>query len=345
MDSDYTMHDAWKDFDEACDIKQHDELEEKDDDTTDFCNACQYSLYFSDEGFLTCSNPFCGITNTNVVDHSAEWRYYGADDSHTNDPTRCGMPINPLLKESSFGCRIISNGNISYELRKMKRYTEWQAMPYKEKAQYEEFQRITIMSQNAGIPKMIIDSAIQFHKQISEYELTFRGENRDGILAASIYMSCKVNNYPRTSKEISQIFNLDVASATKGCKNIQLIINRLEKDISSAEKTVLHKTKPENFVDRFCSKLNMNQEHKQLCFFMCMKIEVNELMPENTPHSIATGVIFYVSQLYQLNISKRDVKLVSNISEVTINKCFKKIDKQKTLLIPPVILKKFTSAS
>jgi transcription initiation factor TFIIIB Brf1 subunit/transcription initiation factor TFIIB len=76
-----------------------------------------------------------------------------------------------------------------------------------------------------------------------------------------------------------------------------------------------------------------------------MKIELNELMPENTPHSIATGVIFYVSQLYQLNITKRDVKLVSNISEVTINKCYKKIEKQKALLIPPVILKKFTSAS
>ncbi len=26
---------------------------------------------------------------------------YGADDNSNSDPTRCGMPINPLLKESS----------------------------------------------------------------------------------------------------------------------------------------------------------------------------------------------------------------------------------------------------
>ena len=39
----------------------------------------------------------------NIIDHSAEWRYYGADDSNICDPTRAGPPINPLLKESSFG--------------------------------------------------------------------------------------------------------------------------------------------------------------------------------------------------------------------------------------------------
>ena len=34
-----------------------------------------------------------------IVDQSAEWRFYGADDNQHTDPTRCGLPINPLLKE------------------------------------------------------------------------------------------------------------------------------------------------------------------------------------------------------------------------------------------------------
>ena len=86
------------------------------------------------------------------------------------------------------------------------------------------------MSQNAGIPKVIIDDAMRYHKKISEYELTFRGDNRDGILAASIYISCRINNFPRTAKEIASIFHLDVTSATKGCKNALAIINNLEKE-------------------------------------------------------------------------------------------------------------------
>jgi len=306
------------------------------------CEQCESLLAFSDEGFLTCTNRKCGIIYKDLVDQSAEWRYYGADDNQNNDPTRCGMPINPLLQESSFGCKVLCIGTTTYEMRKIRRYTEWQSMPYKEKSQYDEFQRITIMAQNSGIPKLIIDNAIRYHKKISEYELTFRGDNRDGILAASIYISCRINNYPRTAKEIATIFNLDVTSATKGCKNALLIINNLEKDMSNIDKTSFCKTKPEAFIERYCSKLNINNELTRVCQFIAMKIEKNDLMPENTPHSIAAGIIYFISQICKLNISKRDVKNISEISEVTINKCFKKIEKIKDDLVPAVILNKYS---
>jgi transcription initiation factor TFIIB len=276
------------------------------------------------------------------VDHSAEWRYYGADDNQNSDPTRCGMPINPLLQESSYGCKILCMGGMSYEMRKIKRYTEWQSMPYKEKSQYDEFQVITIMAQNAGIPKMIIDDAIRYHKKISEFELTFRGDNRDGILAASIYISCRINNFPRTAKEIANIFHLDVTSATKGCKNALSIINVIEKDMDNKEKTNFGKTTPESFIERFCSKLNINNELTKLCQFISMKIEKANIMPENTPHSIAAGIVYFISQYCKLNISKRDVKIISEISEVTINKCYKKLEKIKDQLIPEVIIKKYS---
>jgi transcription initiation factor TFIIB len=309
------------------------------------CDACKYSLAFSEEGFLTCTNPVCGIIYKDMIDQSAEWRYYGASDNQSGDPNRCGMPINPLLLESSFGCKVMCTGSFSYQMRKIKRYTEWQSMPYKEKSQYDEFQRITIMSQNAGVPKLIIDDAIRYHKKISDYELTFRGDNRDGILAASIYISCRINNYPRTAKEIANIFHLDVTSATKGCKNALVIINNIEKDLDISEKTSFGKTTPESFIQRYCSKLNFNIELTKLCMFISMKIEKNALMLENTPHSIAAGIVYFIAQLCKLNVSKRDVKNVSEISEVTINKCFKKIESMKSDLIPTVILEKYASSS
>ena len=307
----------------------------------DMCDRCEYILAFSEEGFLTCTNPKCGIIYKDLVDQSAEWRYYGADDNQNSDPTRCGMPINPLLEESSYGCKVLCIGPMSYEMRKIRRYTEWQSMPYKEKSQYDEFQIITTMAQNAGMPKMIIDDAIRYHKKISEYELTFRGDNRDGILAASIYISCRINNYPRTAKEIANIFHLDVTSATKGCKNALSIINNIEKDMINSDKTNFGKTKPEDFIERFCSKLNINNELTKLCQFISMKIEKGNIMPENTPHSIAAGIVYFISQMCKLNVSKKDVKTVSEISEVTINKCFKKLELMKEELIPAVILKKY----
>ena len=99
------------------------------------------------------------------------------------------MPINPLLQESSYGCKVLCMNRSSYEMKKIRRYTEWQSMPYREKSRYDEFQRIHIMASNAGLPKIIVDEALRHHKNISEQK-TFRGDNRDGIIAAATETIC-----------------------------------------------------------------------------------------------------------------------------------------------------------
>jgi transcription initiation factor TFIIB len=305
------------------------------------CINCKYCLFIGEDGFLTCSNNKCGIIYKDNLDTSAEWRYYGNDDNNHNDPTRCGMPINPLLRESSYSCKVLCIGKSSYEMHKIRRYTDWQAMPYKEKSQYDEFQFISVISQNSGIPKIIIDEAMRIHKKISETK-TYRGLNRDGIIAASIYIACRMNNYPRTAKEIATIFNLDNASATKGCKNALSVINDLEQSNEINEDiTSLSKTTPTSFIERFCSKLCINNELTNLCKFVAYKIEQLHLIPENTPHSIAGGIIYFVSQVCNLNISKSAINNVSKISEVTINKCYKKLESYKTILIPQTIIAKY----
>jgi transcription initiation factor TFIIIB Brf1 subunit/transcription initiation factor TFIIB len=74
-----------------------------------------------------------------------------------------------------------------------------------------------------------------------------------------------------------------------------------------------------------------------------MKIEKLDIMPENTPPSIAAGVVYFVAQLCKLNISKKEVKTVSETSEVTINKCYKKLEKieREENIVPAAIMKKY----
>lgn len=329
----------WNVFDNE--IKNCDNIEcVYDKSTDDFCELCKDKLIIGENGFLVCINNKCGIIHKNMLDHTAEWRYYGADDNNNNDPTRCGMPVNPLLKESSYGCKVVCNGASSYEMRKIRRYTEWQSMPYKEKSQYDEFQKIISMANQSGIPKIIIDDAIRYHKKISE-ERTFRGLNRDGIISASIYISCRINNNPRTAKEIATIFNLDNTSATKGCKNAVSIINQIETNMINEDKTQFCKTKPISFIERYCSRLNINKDLTKLCQFIAVCIEKKNLIPENTPHSIAAGIIYFITQTFNLNISKKDIHSISEISEVTINKCYKKLESMKSDLIPSKILEKY----
>ena len=310
----------------------------------DLCGACNTTLVLMEDGFPTCTNPACGVIYTNTLDYSPEWRYFGADDKNANDPTRCGNPINPLLVESSYGCKVLCTPKCSYEMKKIRKWTEWQSMPHREKSLYDEFQFITIMAQNAGIPKIFIDEAMIVHKDISEQKI-FRGLNRDGIKAASIYISCRLNGCPRTSHEIAEIFKLDKTSATNGCSMAVSILNNIDRntETSSSTQTELCSTTPSAFIERYCSKLNMAQDTILLAKFVSAKLEKMNAITDNTPHSIAAGIIYFISQNCHTGITKTDIKRVCGVSEVTINKCYKKMEVIKTQLIPATVLAKYVS--
>lgn len=304
------------------------------------CSSCGSILIISEEGFYNCTNPKCGVIYKNVLDYSPEWRNYGNETKNTNDPTRCGNPINPLLVESSFGCKVLCSNKSSYEMRKIRKWTEWQSMPHKEKSLYDEFQFISTMAQNSGIPKIFIDYAMIIHKDISEQKM-FRGMNRDGIKSASIYLSCRLNGCPRTAHEIAEMFYLDKTSATNGCSMAVNILHNIERKYTPSEQNELCSTKPSDFIERYCSKLNVNQELTMLSKFITRKIEDNDIINDNTPHSISAGVIYFISQNCNLNITKTNIKNVSGVSEVTINKCYKKLEIIRDSLIPSKIIEKY----
>ena len=96
-----------------------------------------------------------------------------------------------------------------------------------------------------------------------------------------------------------------------------------------------------SFIERYCSRLNINQQITKVCEFVALRIQNNNLIPENTPHSVAAGIIYFIAMNCNLNINKRDVNKVSSISEVTINKCYKKLEAIKEQLIPTVIFQKY----
>lgn len=99
---------------------------------TGLCVLCNSTLVIMEEGFPTCTNPSCSVICTDTLDYSPEWRFYGADDKNSSDPTRCGNPINPLLIESSFGCKVMHTSNLSHEMKNICKWIEWQSMPHRE---------------------------------------------------------------------------------------------------------------------------------------------------------------------------------------------------------------------
>jgi len=273
------------------------------------------------------------------LDYSPEWNAFGKEDRTSgNDTTRCGNPANPLLKESSAACKVMRSMRSSYEMRKIDKSIEWMSMPHREKTLWDEFQYITNMGRMAGISQKIIDDALIKHKEISEQQM-FRGVNRDSIKAASIYIAFRENGYPRTATEIAQIFYLDKKHATKGCAMAVSILNNIERN--AEQQTQLCKITPSLIIERYCGHFSMAEEQVMLARFMAHKIEAMSLIRDNTPQAIACGIVFYVSQLCGLGITKHDIIAKCRISDVTVAKCYKKMVLHESLIVPPLFLNKY----
>ena len=297
-------------------------------------NCCENKELANHLGQLICKH--CGEINQEIIDSSPEWRYYGNDDSKYSDPTRVGLPTNNLLPESSLGSSILYRYGESYEMKKIRNYHLWNAMPYKERSLYNVFDTIQIVSINHGIPSCIIEEAKNLYKQISDVRI-HRGSNRSGIIAACVYIGCKMHGYPRSAKEIAVIFKLNITHMTKGCKKFEEIINMNVCKNNSVSNAI---TTSDDFVHRFCSKLNIGTNVCNICIYVCKKAEEFNLVSKCIPPSIAAGSIFLVCNLLKIKINKKEIAQTCQISEVTISKCFKNLYKYHEHILPKEILNK-----
>ena len=231
------------------------------------------------------------------------------------------MPTNDLLPNSSIGSVISSQSNESYDMKIIRKYHMWNSMSYRERSLYNIFDSITVHAANNGIPNSIIEEAKVFYKKLSESKIS-RGENRSGLIASSIYMSCKSNKVPRSTKEIAKIFNLKLTTMTKGCKKFQQIMNM---DLESSCAT--------DYIQRFGSKLNISQEIKEICRKVVIKADEMNITSDNTPPSVAAASIYLCNCVYGIGISKKDLAIACEISQVTLTKCYKKMQPYTDYLI------------
>ena len=90
---------------------------------------------------------------------------------------------------------------------------------------------------------------------------------------------------------------------TKGFKKFNDIMLLIDKE---PHKEVSYNiTESLDFINRYCSNLNLDGGINELCKHVCQKIEEYDLVSENTPTSKASGSIYLVSYLFNLIYLRR----------------------------------------
>lgn len=295
------------------------------------CNTCkQLSLMYKD-GNHVCTN--CGEIQTKRLTHEAEYRFYGDCDNKTINPERVGLPTNYMLPESSLGSLIKQRPSDNSTIKRMVQYNTWHQMPYKERSLYKICCKIATCCKIHGLPTIIIERSKEFYNIIREVNIS-RGDNRDGIIAACVYFACKDEKVPRSSKEIANYFKIKLQDMTRGIKKFRESWRLAKNENDTLEIT---SSNPIDFIERYCSNLPITTNIKHIAEFVAIKSIFLNIVSDNTAPSIAAGSIYLTCYITNQSITKKMVANACKTSEVTISKCFKKLNELKHELLPAQI--------
>jgi transcription initiation factor TFIIB len=290
----------------------------------DICLNCNKKGLLKTDIVIVCD--YCGYENDRVFDFSNESRYYGImDTKHASDPSRCGIPINELLPNSSLGTMISGRG-----FEKFRRVPEWNLMSQKERSLLKTYKSIDNYLEDGGISNRIIDRAKFMFKDISANNKIRRGDSLTGLMSACCYLSCKDKNVARSTKEMSKMFDIKENKVSNGYKEIMETLYHSNKEYVNRIDSVSHY----DFIYRYCNKLNIDKEYVIIAMYVSNIADKLSIVVNNKPPSIAIGSIYFVLNIYNLKFTKKTIAKVCNISDVTISKTYEKLVKQTKFLIP-----------
>ena len=207
---------------------------------------------------------------------------------------------------------------------------------------------MTSYGKRMGLTKNIIELAEQYYTEINKIHIS-RAGNRIALEAACLYEACRSYGVPRTIKEFADAYNLDKKLMTKGHKRLREHMKQLENKGITFNNKYIEPTSSIDYIERYCSNLLVSPEMTERCKYAAKMAKVHNIAPKNTPTSIAAGSIFLISMVFNLGITKEQIKKATKgVSKVTINKCFTTLYANKERLMIDEdelikIMKKITS--
>lgn len=302
--------------------------EEKIDNSK--CTNCGSNEFVEDQllGVIVCE---CGQVIDNLYDYRPETRIY--DDDTKQDTNRYNKVTNELLPLSSLGTRLPSN--IRGTLQKLH---NWSAMPYRERSLYNDFKKINLACDNLKLKKNIQQASNIFYAAAKSCKheggdndgkhIITRGKNNKGIQGGSIWIACKTNNTPIIAKDIADQFNLTVKELNKGIKSLIKLLNIKNMNVQ------LKVIGSEEYVQKYCTQMNIKEEYMNQAIKIAKNIDRLNIITEHTQFSIAATSVLIMAEMNGISsMTKKALKNLFGVSNVTIGKTYKKLEKIKHILI------------
>lgn len=286
------------------------EAPEQKKDSRYHCLRCGGYKKLNMDNLPTCTN--CGVVDTHYIDDSPEWVSGVSEDGIISDPARCGMAQDTELFSAAWGMGSImkTTNRSSYQSKKLARINFHTSMNYRDRSLFHAYKDIEkIAKEFLGLPDPVIRDAKVIYKKFSGDVLT-RGAVRVGIKANCVFFSCKLNDIPRTTKEVADAFGIPT-------KDLSRTSDMLKETMGIKSKPP-NVTKPEHVIRRMLQEIDgvMNERKlKMKAVKLARSLENCPSLMGKTPNSIAAVVIYKI-----FDLTKQETVIKCHISMPTLNK-------------------------
>lgn len=294
----------WADFD----LQQ--QLKSKEIKKKEFC--CETHYLIEREGCVVCIG--CGkVDDMVILDDKQEYCEF-QDMSHTK--------TNPLFPNS--------NGTFISGKSKISQMSKWSNMAYEDRVLWEVSNEMKAKMLYHFSDKIINDSIYNFKTLDSKRtddgkKEIHRGRIRKGLIAACVYFACEHNKLNKTPEDISKIMDIDTTTFNKCTKIYTEMMNESQQLKSSCD-----------FVDNYCNALKLNFKINKVITSICISISKLCILDGSIPQNITCGVIYFVANEMNINITQKQLSETFSVSENTLNKIYKTINQHKNAIFSDI---------
>ena len=174
--------------------------------------------------------------------------------------------------------------------------------------------------ENMGFSDRIIEKANRIYDDVANGKI-YRGNSRKAIIFACIFHAYKLEKNPQSCENLIEIFSLDKKIALRGLKAVNL-----KTDKSSELKSTY--ITPEHLITDIMAKFDASQDQIDEGIDIYRKIQnKSSILNRSRPQSVAAGIVRYYILINSKDISMTDFRAKVKLSELTINRIVKEIEK------------------
>ncbi|MFW9850664.1 MAG: transcription initiation factor IIB family protein [Candidatus Thorarchaeota archaeon] len=287
------------------------------------CSSCGSQEFHIDRvrGEQICTA--CGsVLSSNIIDPGPEWRSFTSEEYNTR--ARTGSPENLMLPDKglatviSWADKDASGNSISGNKRaQLYRMRKWQRRSVFSQSDRRNLSlalmEMSRMTSQLGIPRDIQETASKVYR-VSLKKKLIRGKSISSMVAASIYIACRIHRVPRLLNEVTVEAGMDRYKLGKAVRHI-VRYTEIKLPLPSAI----------YLIPRISSEIGMSGDAVKEAISIITRAKESGITAGKDPGGIAAAALYIAGVITDDRFTQREIAEAACVTEVTIRNRYKEL--------------------